>query len=428
MIWTSWLPYAFLFFLPRAIDARLKEVEKECAGKIECLHFSECEPYKKALDQTKLLKKPSCELREARKELREVVCNKADQGVCCSPCALGQVCTPQQDCPSFLEEKKKMPTFKRGSQEHRIIVEKLSQRICDKKAQTVCCERTSKCSKSADLQLYPPGVGRPKKSVSCDPANGSCLPGPERCGLAGAENCGDLCLRVVNGDEAMPAEFPFSALIGRKYRRELRQTYGYVFSCGGTLINLRYVVTAAHCHHPTVKRRQINLVRLGEFEVTDGKRRDCSEELCLEDFQEFDVKPEDITVHPGFKKKSEGRLVNDIALIRLSKSAQENLAVRVACLPIHPTIAATDLNLPDIQEGLSSNFATVVGWGFTDSDPSAKLSGRQERVGHSVQQKVALRVLSGSECSRRFLQPRPDQICAGGDYGKGFCKVCVECN
>ena len=431
MVLTSWSRCMLLLLVPTAIDAKLKEVEKECEGQIECLHFSECDPYKKALDQKKLLKKPSCELREAQKELREKVCNREEQGVCCSPCTLGQVCTQEKECPSFLEEKEKLTTYSRGSQEHRSILEKLTQRICDKDARTVCCERMSRCSERAPkaLQLHPPRVERGKKKrESCDPANGSCLPGPEKCGLAGAKNCGDLCLRVANGEDATPAEFPFTALIGRKHQRGSSQTYRYVFTCGGTLINLRYVLTAGHCHHRTEKRRQINLVRLGEFEVTDGRRRDCAEEFCLEDFQEFDVKPEDIVVHTEFKKRSEGRFVNDIALIRLPKPAEENLAVRVACLPIDPTVAATDLNVPDIQDGLSSNFATVVGWGFTDSDPNAKLSGHRERVGYSVQQKVALRILSGSECTRRFLQPMSDQICAGGDHGRGFCTVRVQWN
>ena len=56
----------------------------------------------------KVLKEHSCEMWEAKKELREDVCNRAENGVCCSPCPLGQVCTSQDDCPSFLEEKKKL--------------------------------------------------------------------------------------------------------------------------------------------------------------------------------------------------------------------------------------------------------------------------------------------------------------------------------
>jgi len=424
MILTFCLSLALLLLLPLGTDARLKEVERECGGKSECVHFSECEPYKKALEQKMLLKKPSCELKEAREDLKGRVCNKQEQGVCCTPCSLGQDCIPEKECPSFLEEKEKLTTLDRGSQEHRSILEKLSQRICDKEAHTVCCETTSRCSKSAPLLLtLPSSVERPKKRDSCDPANGSCLPGPERCGLAGAEDCGDLCLRVMNGRDAEPAEFPFTALVGKKtMHRDWSQTHmspqtRYVFFCAGTLINLRYVVTAAHCHP---QGRQIDLVRLGEYEVTDGKRRDCTDEFCLEDVQDFDVKPEDIIVHPQFRRKSKGGFTNDIALIRLPKPAEENLAVRVACLPINPTLAAADLNLPNIQDGLSSSFPTVVGWGFTDAN--AKFHGEKVKVGYSVQQKAKLRVLSGCECSKRFLQPKPDQICAGGENGKGFCK------
>ena len=60
MVLTSWSRCMLLLLVPLAIDAKLKEVEKECEGQIDCLHFSDCEPYKKALDQKKLLKKPSC--------------------------------------------------------------------------------------------------------------------------------------------------------------------------------------------------------------------------------------------------------------------------------------------------------------------------------------------------------------------------------
>ena len=355
----------------------------------------------------------------------ELLCNRAEQGVCCSPCDLGQVCVPEQDCPSFVEEKEQLTSLDLGSREHISVKKKLNRKICDKKAKTVCCERVSRCSKRTNRKLrnYPVSFEKPE---SCDPTKGSCLPGPEKCGLVGVENCGDVCLRVVNGENATPSEFPFTALLGRKFRRGRRSTFGYVFTCGGTLINMRYVVTAAQCHHPTDKKQQINLVRLGEFEVSDRRRRDCTEEFCLEDIQEFDLKPEDILIHPDFQKESDGSFTNDIALIRLPKPAKENLAVRVACLPINPTVAANDLNVPDIQEGLSSTVATIVGWGITSSDPTTRLSGNREKVGFSIQQKLAVPVLSRAECRRRNVEPKTQQICAGGEVGKGFCTVSTE--
>ena len=139
---------------------------------------------------------------------------------------------------------------------------------------------------------------------------------------------------MIGGTDASPGEFPFTALLGRKFRRGLTKEQGYVWTCGGSLINLRYVVTAAHCHHPDHERNQVTLVRLGEWEVTDHKKPDCTSDFCLEDIQEFEVNPEDVVVHPDFKEVSPGRVVNDIALIRLPRPAVENLGVRVACLPI----------------------------------------------------------------------------------------------
>ena len=165
------------------------------------------------------------------------------------------------------------------------------------------------------------------------------------------------------------------------------------------------------------------MVRLGEYEVTDHRTQDCSGDFCLDDPQEFDIKPEDVIRHPDFEEQSDGRVINDIALIRLPKLAKENQAVKLACLPIDATVAARDLNVLNIGEGLVSYRPTVVGWG-TDVTNS-KFSGAREKVGSAIQQKLALPVLSKSECSRRYLEPRSDQICAGGERGKEFCTVSI---
>ena len=417
-------PLSLLLLAPLlAVDGLLEEVDGKCEGTIECLHHTECESYKKASEQKNALPKRSCKRKEATQWLRGKVCNKAEKGVCCSPCALGQVCVPQDDCQSFTEEKDKLTTLDKDSSEYRRTRENLVKRICDSASRTVCCEKSSRCISADPINLSLGSEG----SKSCDPSNGSCLPEVGTCGIAGTEH------RIVGGEDALPGEFPFTALLGRKTKRKIRKNLEvdqYIYTCGGTLINLRYVVTAAHCHHPTDKGNQINLVRLGEYEVTDHRRPDCSgsgnpfgdgKPFCLADPQEFDIKPEDIIRHPDFEEESDGRVINDIALIRLPKLAEENQAVRLACLPIDATVAARELNIPDIREGLVSFRPTAVGWGKNLTEE--KLSGVREKVGSAIQQKLALPVLSKSECSRRYLEPRADQICAGGEEGKEFCTV-----
>ena len=84
------------------------------------------------------------------------------------------------------------------------------------------------------------------------------------------------------------------------------------------MINLRYVKTAAHCHHPTSRRKQINLLRLGDTVVTDHTARDCAGDYCLEELQDFDIQPEDVISHPDYGLERQSKItntINDIALI-----------------------------------------------------------------------------------------------------------------
>ena len=79
-----------------------------------------------------------------------------------------------------------------------------------------------------------------------------------------------------------------------------------------------------------------------------------------------------------------------------------NSAVSVVCLPLHPKVAAAQLNVPDINEGLTSFYPTVVGWGHhTDGDPFKQSLSETDvvKVAHPTQQKLAVPVRSTKQSS-----------------------------
>ena len=51
---------------------------------------------------------------------------------------------------------------------------------------------------------------------------------------------------IIGGEKAKIGEFPFMALLG--YENTFNRKKEFVYKCGGSLINRRYVLTAAHCH------------------------------------------------------------------------------------------------------------------------------------------------------------------------------------
>ena len=93
------------------------------------------------------------------------------------------------------------------------------------------------------------------------------------------------------------------------------------------------------------------MVRLGEWQV--GQKQDClkDKKACLPPVQ--DIPAKQVIVHENYQKNSvtdDGATVeNDIALIRLERSASLNVGVQPACLPLQPAQAALALGLPDIR-------------------------------------------------------------------------------
>jgi len=216
------------------------------------------------------------------------------------------------------------------------------------------------------------------------------------------ETCGKRTLdensnRISEGKNAPPGKWPWMALLG--YNKA--GVEGPSFECGGTLISLKTVLTAAHC-----LERPVTEVRLGE---TDLRRRldcldpepdsDCSllpEDDCLECAEEHVVRRVSRqTIHPRYDP--DNNWDHDIGLVTLAKAVKISDFIRPVCLPTVPGILSQD------------RLWFVTGWGTTS----------KKRVISETLQQVQVDIVSRENCSKAWsVDVLPSQVCAKGD-GEG---------
>ncbi|KAF2899036.1 hypothetical protein ILUMI_07139 [Ignelater luminosus] len=184
----------------------------------------------------------------------------------------------------------------------------------------VCCGSVGKpTTPSTVIDHTKKPTLRPTDHSLVTPIDNVYLPDDSLCGI---QSKGE---RMIGGEFTTLDEFPWTAILVY-----VKNDYSNSISsfCSATLINHRYVLTAAECLE--IPGYNLTEVRLGEWRrSTDDDCDDPSDiETCADPV--LDVPIIEKIVHPFYNKKNRN---NNIALLLLQKKIKYSAFVRPICLP-----------------------------------------------------------------------------------------------
>ncbi|XP_015792587.1 phenoloxidase-activating factor 1 [Tetranychus urticae] len=155
------------------------------------------------------------------------------------------------------------------------------------------------------------------------------------CGIEGSKS------RIRNGNKVKNHKYPWLTHI-RGY--EDRET-GIFYQCGGSLIDKKHIITAAHCF----EKEDGTWIEPSEIDVYLGMVKSSDDEE-----EPYEVKK--LWIDPDYDTKE---LSHDFAILTLKKSVKFNRHVSPICLP---------KSNEDVTQ------FTVAGWGKTSADPDDETS------------------------------------------------------
>ncbi|KAL6265047.1 hypothetical protein P5V15_005138 [Pogonomyrmex californicus] len=180
---------------------------------------------------------------------------------------------------------------------------------------------------------------------------------------------GSPITHIIGGRDAPPGKYPHHVAL----------KYGGNFRCGGSIINKRYILTAAHCVNDLtdIKRLAVHAGTIYLNETGDV------------------YQAESVVWHNGF---DEIALADDVGLIRLNRDIEYTNVIK----PI--PFAQEDIAVTDLP-------CVISGWGTTS------LNGKTP----NTLQEINLKVYSSEKCQRLAWQITNNHICTLTRKGEGVC-------
>ncbi|XP_076153542.1 serine protease 27-like [Alosa pseudoharengus] len=174
---------------------------------------------------------------------------------------------------------------------------------------------------------------------------------------------------IVGGEDAAPGQWPWMVYLETTNRMHTR-------SCGGSLINTQWVLTAAHCVDSNNYRLKPVVVGRLKLSETDGK---------IYSVRRF-------VIHPDYRRNVGGP-PNDIALVQLDELVYFSTLVMPVALPT-PW---------DVFNARSECWVT--GWGKVAEDTRLQ--------GNKTLQQLKLPLVNDNTCRKVYPGTTDKQLCAG---------------
>ncbi|EFX82221.1 hypothetical protein DAPPUDRAFT_195659 [Daphnia pulex] len=195
--------------------------------------------------------------------------------------------------------------------------------------------------------------------------------------------------KIVGGVETAPNEFPWQAYL------QVEMESGKIYSCTGSLVAERWILTAAACATVPNEKTKSILVYLGLHNRSSSSSTEANAKM---------YEGKGLLVHSGWDWDT---AFDNIALVYLSTAVTFTQYIRPVCLLANPN-----------EPSYVGEYVTVTGWGRT-SDGSTSSS--------QVLHKVTVPVISNAQCQSYYSVPITESMmCTSGgvihiENSKGIC-------